>query len=148
MPYERDWRDADACAYLHDLGAAAFAWEATDLREWAERGARRATSDPGGTTIPPAKPVDKASRIGSLVAEKLKQALLGHDLNPIPGASYDPVIAARSGSAQSSNERHYLSSDLAARPLAGIAPRTVVLPGSDVDCLAPRSAHSVSSPIA
>jgi hypothetical protein len=27
MPYERDWRDADACAYLHDLGAAAFAWE-------------------------------------------------------------------------------------------------------------------------
>jgi hypothetical protein len=35
----------------------------TDLRDWAERGARRATSDPGGTTIPPAKPVDKASRI-------------------------------------------------------------------------------------
>jgi hypothetical protein len=35
-----------------------------DLRDWAERGARRATSDPGGTTIPPAKPVDKASRIG------------------------------------------------------------------------------------
>jgi hypothetical protein len=34
-----------------------------DLRDWAERGARRATSDPGGTTIPPAKPVDKASRI-------------------------------------------------------------------------------------
>ena len=27
MPYERDWRDADACAYLHDLGASAFAWE-------------------------------------------------------------------------------------------------------------------------
>jgi Family of unknown function (DUF6499) len=27
MPYECDWRDADACAYLHDLGAAAFAWE-------------------------------------------------------------------------------------------------------------------------
>jgi hypothetical protein len=27
MPYERDWRDADARAYLHDLGAAAFAWE-------------------------------------------------------------------------------------------------------------------------
>ena len=27
MPYERDWRDADACAYLHDLGATAFAWE-------------------------------------------------------------------------------------------------------------------------
>ena len=27
MPYERDWRGADACAYLHDLGAAAFAWE-------------------------------------------------------------------------------------------------------------------------
>jgi hypothetical protein len=36
----------------------------TDLREWAERGARRATSDPGRTTIPPAKPVDRASRIG------------------------------------------------------------------------------------
>jgi predicted DNA-binding transcriptional regulator AlpA len=34
-----------------------------DLREWAERSARRATSDPGRTTIPPAKPVDKASRI-------------------------------------------------------------------------------------
>jgi hypothetical protein len=34
-----------------------------DLRDWAERGARRATSDPGGTTILPAKPVDKASRI-------------------------------------------------------------------------------------
>ena len=27
MPYERDWRDADACAYLYDLGATAFAWE-------------------------------------------------------------------------------------------------------------------------
>jgi Family of unknown function (DUF6499) len=27
MPYERDWRDADACAYIRDLGAAAFAWE-------------------------------------------------------------------------------------------------------------------------
>jgi hypothetical protein len=36
----------------------------TDLREWAERGARRATSDPGRTTILSAKPVDKASRIG------------------------------------------------------------------------------------
>jgi hypothetical protein len=36
----------------------------TDLRDWAERGARRATSDRGATTIPPAKPVDKASRIG------------------------------------------------------------------------------------
>jgi hypothetical protein len=35
----------------------------TDLRDWAERGARRATSDRGATTIPPAKPVDKASRI-------------------------------------------------------------------------------------
>jgi hypothetical protein len=35
----------------------------TDLGEWAERGARRSTSDAGGTTIPPAKPVDKASRI-------------------------------------------------------------------------------------
>ena len=34
-----------------------------DLREWAERGARRATSDRGGTTIHPAKPVDKGSRI-------------------------------------------------------------------------------------
>ena len=27
MPYERNWRDADACACLHDLGASAFAWE-------------------------------------------------------------------------------------------------------------------------
>ena len=36
----------------------------TDLRDWAERGARRATSDRGAPTIPPAKPVDKASRIG------------------------------------------------------------------------------------
>jgi hypothetical protein len=27
MSYERDWRDADACACLHDLGATAFAWE-------------------------------------------------------------------------------------------------------------------------
>jgi hypothetical protein len=35
----------------------------TDLRDWAERGARRATSDRGATTIPPAKPVDKANRI-------------------------------------------------------------------------------------
>jgi hypothetical protein len=34
-----------------------------DLREWAERGARRATSDRGATTIPPAKPVGKVSRI-------------------------------------------------------------------------------------
>jgi predicted DNA-binding transcriptional regulator AlpA len=34
-----------------------------DLREWAERGARRATSDPGGTTILPAKPVDKVNQI-------------------------------------------------------------------------------------
>jgi hypothetical protein len=40
----------------------------TDLREWAERGATRATSDPGGTTIAPAKPVDKASRIGPVPA--------------------------------------------------------------------------------
>jgi Helix-turn-helix domain len=35
-----------------------------DLREWAERGARRATSDPGRTTTLSAKPIDKASRIG------------------------------------------------------------------------------------
>jgi Family of unknown function (DUF6499) len=27
MPYECDWRDADACAYIQDLGATAFAWE-------------------------------------------------------------------------------------------------------------------------
>jgi hypothetical protein len=33
----------------------------SDLREWVERGARRATSDPA--TIPPAKPVDKVNRI-------------------------------------------------------------------------------------
>ena len=30
----------------------------TDLGEWAERGARRAASDPGRTTIPPAKSVE------------------------------------------------------------------------------------------
>jgi hypothetical protein len=35
-----------------------------DLRDWAERGARRATSDRGATPVPPAKPADKASRIG------------------------------------------------------------------------------------
>ena len=34
-----------------------------DLREWVERGARRATSDPGKTTIPPAKPDDKVNQI-------------------------------------------------------------------------------------
>jgi hypothetical protein len=35
----------------------------TDLREWAERGARRATSDPGGTTILPAKSNDTVSQM-------------------------------------------------------------------------------------
>jgi len=34
-----------------------------ELREWVERGARRATSDPGKTTIPPAKPDDKVNQI-------------------------------------------------------------------------------------
>jgi Helix-turn-helix domain len=34
-----------------------------DLREWVERGARRATSDRGATTIPPAKPDDKVNQI-------------------------------------------------------------------------------------
>jgi hypothetical protein len=33
-----------------------------DLRDWVERGARRATSDRGATTLP-AKPVDKVNRI-------------------------------------------------------------------------------------
>jgi hypothetical protein len=36
----------------------------TDLGEWAERGARRATCDPGRTTIPPAKPDDRVNQIG------------------------------------------------------------------------------------
>jgi hypothetical protein len=35
----------------------------TDLRDWAERGVRRATSDKGTTTILPAKSVDKVNRI-------------------------------------------------------------------------------------
>jgi hypothetical protein len=35
----------------------------TDLGEWVERGARRATSDRGVTTIPPAKPDDKVNQI-------------------------------------------------------------------------------------
>jgi hypothetical protein len=35
----------------------------TDLGEWAERGARRATSDLGRTTISPAKSVDKVNQI-------------------------------------------------------------------------------------
>jgi predicted DNA-binding transcriptional regulator AlpA len=34
-----------------------------DLREWAERAARRATSGPGGTTILLAKPVDQVSQM-------------------------------------------------------------------------------------
>jgi hypothetical protein len=37
----------------------------TDLRDWAERGARRATSDPGGTTILPAKSNDTATSTAS-----------------------------------------------------------------------------------
>jgi hypothetical protein len=36
----------------------------TDLGEWAEHGARCATSDRGRTTIPPAKSVDKVNQIG------------------------------------------------------------------------------------
>jgi D-arabinose 1-dehydrogenase-like Zn-dependent alcohol dehydrogenase len=46
MPYERDWLDADACAYLHDLGATAFAWEFL-RRNCAYRAAYQAISGPG-----------------------------------------------------------------------------------------------------
>jgi hypothetical protein len=34
----------------------------SDLREWVERGAKRSTSDPGRTTVLPAKPVEWAER--------------------------------------------------------------------------------------
>ena len=53
----------------HDTGpkyskvGSRIIYAVTDLREWAERGARRATSDRGRTTTLSAKPVGKESRI-------------------------------------------------------------------------------------
>jgi hypothetical protein len=75
----------------------------TDLGEWAERGARRATSDRGRTTIPPAKSVDKVNQIGPVPdgATSVERDAAGQ-----PARLGTPAAARRVGVSPRTLEKH------------------------------------------